>query len=160
MVLRIASIFAAVMGLLWLLRRTDVYTHSLGLRINNPGNIKFNEANDWVGQIGEEGGFVWFDTPEHGIRAMGILLESYDKIGVDTIREVIERYAPPEDNNPTEVYVENVSRWVGQGPDYPLWVGRTSREEMELKLVKAIIRQEQGIQPYSDEFIQGALQLA
>jgi len=45
-----------------------------------------------------------------------ILVNYKKKHGVDTIREVIARWAPPSEND-TESYVEHVANQVGFGPD-------------------------------------------
>ncbi|MFU2316820.1 hypothetical protein [Rahnella sp. PCH160] len=52
-----------------------------GLRNNNPGNIEASDANPWEGQIGSDGRFAKFETPEHGIRALGKNLLSYQRQG-------------------------------------------------------------------------------
>ena len=38
-------------------------------RNQNPGNVLYNKANDWVGQIGKAGPFCVFNDPETGRRA-------------------------------------------------------------------------------------------
>lgn len=51
----------------------------VGIRNNNPGNIKWSAANNWDGQIGQDSqGFVIFSSMLYGIRAMFVLLQSYD----------------------------------------------------------------------------------
>lgn len=63
----------------------------LGVRNNNPGNIKWNALNNWVGQMGKDSqGHIIFDTIENGIRAMNITLRNYRKSGRNTIRKVIQ----------------------------------------------------------------------
>ena len=44
---------------------------------NNPANIRFNKKNNWLGQIGSDNGFCVFDTLEHGLRALIVLLRNY-----------------------------------------------------------------------------------
>jgi hypothetical protein len=82
---------------------------SLGLRNRNPGNIR-PSASPWNGTIGENKGFVVFDTMENGIRALGKqLLRYYDSYKgadgspIDTVDEAIDRWAPPSEND-TEAY--------------------------------------------------------
>lgn len=49
-----------------------------GVRNNNPGNIKYNPANDWDGQTGSDAdGFAIFSDPTYGLRAMFLTLQSY-----------------------------------------------------------------------------------
>lgn len=73
---------------------TDVVDGTRGIRNNNPGNIEFNDNNSWQGQTGSDGRFAKFETPEHGIRALGRNLLSYGKQGYDTPAEIIGRWAP------------------------------------------------------------------
>lgn len=93
-----------------------------GLRNNNPGNIEFSKENNWVGQIGSDGRFVQFETPEHGIRALGKNLLSYSRQGYVTPEQIITRWAPPGkiDKNDTEAYIKFVSEYIGVDRDVPL----------------------------------------
>lgn len=67
-----------------------------GIRNRNPGNIKFSTGNNWLGQMGKDGaGFVVFDTPEHGLRAMAKLLRTYMMTyGLNTISAISRRWSP------------------------------------------------------------------
>ena len=66
---------------------------------NNIFNIRANGAK-WVGQIGANKGFAEFDTQEHAIRAWLVLMRTYrKKYGLTTIRGIINRFAPPTENN-------------------------------------------------------------
>ncbi|MDR8284944.1 hypothetical protein FPK77_25135, partial [Acinetobacter baumannii] len=56
-----------------------------GIRNNNPGNLEASSSNPWVGQTGSDGRFAKFETPEHGIRALGRNLISYQRQGIDTV---------------------------------------------------------------------------
>lgn len=54
----------------------------LGIRNNNPGNIKWSSANDWVGQTGQDAnGFAIFSDPVYGLRAMFMVLQAYSNEG-------------------------------------------------------------------------------
>ena len=57
--------------------------------------------------------FVVFDTPEAGIR--GIMRDARSKIknSKGNLKEMIYRYAPPSDNNPTDKYYNFVKQYVG-----------------------------------------------
>ncbi|HEK2062937.1 TPA: hypothetical protein SMS29_000228 [Proteus mirabilis] len=90
-----------------------------GVRNNNPGNIRLS-SNKWVGQTGDDGAFAKFATPEHGIRALGKNLLSYARQGFVTPEQIINRWAPPEDNNDTQAYIEYVSDYLGVAPNQPL----------------------------------------
>lgn len=82
-----------------------------GVRNNNPGNIR-KSKDVWVGQTGNDGSFVTFATPAHGIRATGRNLLSYARQGYVTPEQIITRWAPPEDNNDTEGYIKFVSEYL------------------------------------------------
>ena len=92
-------------------------TSIIGQRINNPYNIR--QANQgFVGESGEEGGFVSFDDPMYGVRAADRVLSTYDRdYGINSIRGLLNRYAPPEDDNDTESYISYVSNKLGVDPD-------------------------------------------
>lgn len=82
-----------------------------GVRNNNPGNIR-KSKDVWVGQTGNDGAFVTFATPAHGIRAAGRNLLSYARQGYVTPEQIITRWAPPEDDNDTEGYIKFVSEYL------------------------------------------------
>lgn len=79
----------------------------LGIRNNNPLNIRFSPMNVWKGQTGCNKGFCTFDTMEHGYRAALVLLLNYVKRGYDTISEIVSRWAPESENN-TQAYINRV----------------------------------------------------
>lgn len=119
-----------------------------GIRNNNPGNLEFSKTNPWVGQTGDDGRFAKFETPEHGIRALGRNLLSYQRQGIDTVNDIINRWAPPDDNNNTSAYIEAVCAQLGVTPDQPL---DASNPDTLKALCAAIIHHENGSQPYSDQ---------
>lgn len=140
-----------------------LYVKARGLRNNNPGNIRFNPANDWVGQVGsDEQGYAKFDKPENGIRAMGILLGNYyTRHGLGDVRSIITRWAPPSDDNPTASYIDHVVDLLNKGRTVKITQNTPIHVPSRLlDLTKAIIRHENGVNPYSDEFISDALALA
>jgi hypothetical protein len=124
---------------------------SRGYRNCNPGNIDFNSANKWQGQLGIEQGvpkprFARFASHEFGIRALTALLVNYqDKYACDTVRKVINRWAPPVEND-TGAYVNAVAKAVGVGPDEHI---NLHRFPVMLPLVTAIITHELGGNPYA-----------
>lgn len=143
----------------------DKVMRSRGYRNKNPGNIDYNANNNWLGQVGIEpaplnGGkprFAVFDSHEHGIRALHVLLQSYQrKHGLRTIAGIINRWAPPNENVTTS-YVSFVAQRVGVTADTPINV-------MEYKiarpLVEAIIRKELGGNPYAPSVIDEGLRRA
>ncbi len=121
-----------------------------GIRNNNPGNLEASWAFTWQGQNGTDGRFATFASPEHGIRALGVNLLAYQRRGLDTISKIISRWAPPQDNNNTTAYIQNVSQALGVTPTTRLDV---ASPDVLTALSKAIIHQENGNVPFSDETI-------
>ena len=86
---------------------------------NNIFNIRANGAK-WVGQTGANKGFAEFDTQEHAIRAWLVLMRTYRrKHGLTTIRDIINRFAPPTENN-TEKYVRYCCTVTLKGSTEPI----------------------------------------
>ena len=119
-----------------------------GIRNNNPGNLEHSKTNPWVGQTGDDGRFAKFETPEHGIRALGRNLLSYQRQGIDTVSDIINRWAPPSDNNNTDAYIQAVCAQLGVTADQQL---DASNPDTLKALCAAIIQHENGSQPYSDQ---------
>lgn len=86
---------------------------SFFVKNNNPLNIRFNPANKWTGQTGQDSkGFVVFSNPVYSVRAVFKLLNTYATKGVTTLEQIISRYAPPNEND-TENYIKFVSTQLG-----------------------------------------------
>jgi len=117
-------------------------TIARGLRNNNPGNIRHNPQNDWLGKTGvDDKGFVIFDKPENGIRAIARTLDSYARRGIDTVSEIISTWAPSVENN-TSSYIAHAAKKLGRGAG-----DRVSRSDYA-ELIEVIIQHENGQQPY------------
>ena len=88
----------------------------IGQRINNPFNIR--QANqDFLGETGEESGFVSFESSPFGVRAADKVLTTYGRdYGINTIRGLINRFAPPSEND-TRGYINYISSQLGIDPD-------------------------------------------
>lgn len=122
-----------------------------GLRLNNPGNIR--PGAGFYGEVGDDGGYAEFDSDEAGIRAIQRLLRTYgSKHGINTLRGLANRYAPPSDNNPTGNYIDFLSQQTGIDPDEPI-----NLSERGAEIIPAIIGFEQGQQPFSQEMINRAI---
>lgn len=87
-----------------------------GAIFHNPLNIRYtaNSAkNPWKGQTGfwegTHGKFVKFDTDENGFRAAAYLLRKYAKEGVNTLAGIINKWAPPNEND-TSKYLAFVTK--------------------------------------------------
>lgn len=122
-----------------------------GIRNNNPGNV-MRGSQAWEGEVqGNDPRYSSFTTPEAGIRAMAKTLINYqDKHGINTVEGVISRWAPASDNNNTAAYVATVAKEIGTKPDAVLDLHDTVTLN---KLTRAIIRVENGKQPYTDDQI-------
>lgn len=125
-----------------------------GERNNNPGNIVKSDIF-WRGEIaGDDKRFESFASPDEGIRAIGVIMQNYQrKYGLNTVRGLINRYAPPVEND-TNSYVNAVAGSLGVSPDASL---NLSDPAILLPLVKAIIKHENGRVIYADAQITSAL---
>ncbi len=129
-----------------------------GIRNNNPGNIRWGENWQGLKKDGkkQDASFCVFTSPIYGIRALAKVLINYKKLyGLKTIRSIISRYAPPNENQ-TQAYIQSVSKQIGRYPDEPIDV---EERGILTVFIKAIIRIENGIQPYSNETIQKGIDL-
>lgn len=126
-----------------------------GIRNNNPGNIRRGEP--WQGLAPEQTDpdFCVFESPEYGIRAMARVLINYrKKHGIHTLQGIVTRWAPPEEND-TAAYVRHVAEACGV---HPLAIVKV--EDLLPELVPAIIRHENGVQPYDRETLARGIALA
>lgn len=126
-----------------------------GIRNNNPGNLR-KSGEKWQGEVdGSDPAFKTFSTPAYGIRAIAKLLLNYEaRYGLNTVSGLINRWAPPNEND-TSAYAKFVSSRVGVDPFATLSV-----VDHLPALVAAIIEQENGQQPYSPAQIAEGCQLA
>jgi len=126
-----------------------------GIRNNNAGNIRHGAK--WQGLAAEQtdSAFCTFTDPVYGIRAMGkILLNYQSRYGINTVRGIIDRWAPPVEND-TEAYIEHVADDLRVGIDEPIVIA-----DNLVGLIKAIIYHENGINPYADSLIMEGARLA
>jgi hypothetical protein len=65
----------------------------LGLRNNNPGNVRPLYYETWQGQIGTNQGFAVFENMAYGIRAMAKDIKGDIQEGTNTIRKIITEYS-------------------------------------------------------------------
>ena len=145
----------------------------IGVRLNNPGNLLW--GSPWEGLVPREQSryyksgtaqqqrFCQFKDAASGIRAIARTLITYadkrvaaDGSAIDTVREVIHRWAPPNEND-TGAYVRAVARHLGLEPgevidvkDYDTMKG----------LVVGIIAHENAGYAYPDAVIEEGLRRA
>jgi len=126
-----------------------------GLRNNNGGNIRGGPV-PWKGEVGRDPvDFVIFSSAHYGLRALAKLLITYRlKYVLDCVEEIIGRWAPTSEND-TRAYVNAVAREVGVSPTETINV--VTDPAMLGRLVAAIVRHENGQQPYSTEQINAAV---
>lgn len=111
----------------------------LGIRQNNPGALR-----RWPGAAQAPNGFAVFRTPMEGLVAMRDNLLSYSQKGLDTIAGIINRWAPPNENN-TKAYIEHMARSLGVGPNAKL---NMQDPETLAALMRGITMMENGKNPY------------
>lgn len=114
-----------------------------GIRNRNPGNIV---VSGWTqrqdGYTGPEtqGRFATFATMAQGVAAlMRLLLVYRDQHGLKTVRGIINRWAPPVEND-TSAYVLSVCKALGVEPDEAL----PATAEVYTKLARSIVAHENG----------------
>jgi len=126
---------------------------SRGIRNNNPGNIRWGD--EWQGLVPQaqrtDKSFCQFISSEYGIRAMIIILRNYQsKYGLKTITGIVKRWAPPNEND-TQAYIRSVATATATAADKP--IDLTDSRKL-FPLLQAIIKHENGSQPYGlDVFI-------
>ncbi|WP_168403827.1 hypothetical protein [Erwinia amylovora] len=118
--------------------------NSRGLRNNNAGNVRAAPNT-----VGHDGGFPVFASSRDGNAALARQLMLYGDRGNNTLNGIIHTYAPSNENN-TQAYVKAVSEMTGFNP-YDR-INLHSPETLQ-KLIPAIIKHENGSQPFSREEI-------
>lgn len=136
-----------------------------GYRLHNPLNIE-RTTTIWQGQSGTQTDtrFVSFDSPEHGIRAAARILQTYqERHGINTMRGVVERWAPPTEND-TSAYIQAVAIWADLDPDEPISL---ADYDTVRRLLRAMTRMELGKPPegtpdawYSEDVWEKGLRMA
>lgn len=132
-----------------------------GIRNNNPGNLREppSGGDDWIGERATDDDpiFEEFEAPEYGIRAIAKTITNYYvRYGMCTVRGIIGRWAPPDENN-TKAYIDHVCQRLGVGADQvidPREIG------IMPTLIAAIILYENGVQPYDEATIKAGVMMA
>lgn len=112
-----------------------------GIRNNNPLNIRI--GNVWLGEVKKptDKSFEQFISMEYGIRAGFVILRRYiRRYGIDTIAEIVSRWAPSSENN-TKAYISAVANRTLLDPDLPI---RFEDKEVMCSIVSAMIEVECG----------------
>lgn len=124
-----------------------------GLRNCNPGNIRIND-DKFQGEIvpSQDSEFKQFRNMAYGYRAIfKILTTYYNNYKLQTIRQIISRWAPANENH-TEAYIDTVADRAGISPDDPIY---PENREIMIRIVAAISYVENGIEADMADVIKG-----
>ncbi len=116
-----------------------------GIRLNNPGNIDRTEIA-WLGEstMQDDPRFIRFNEPVFGLRALMKILYNYqEKDDIEHLRGMINRWAPPNENQ-TNAYLNDVCARCSASPDESYDV---SNKYNLMNLAKAIVHHENGAPP-------------
>lgn len=123
---------------------------SRGYRNHNPLNIRYNQHNDWVGQLGTDGEYAIFDMLSHGVRAATLLLRTYQtKYNLYTITKMVKRWAPHVEN-PTDEYIVFVKNYLKE-QGYSESIINFNNPDLVFTFVLAMAYFENGRKPDYDE---------
>ena len=119
----------------------------ISVRNNNPGNLRADGIS-WRGlcqsgdiRADQDPDYCVFTAPVLGFRALAIDLRTkWSKDGLRSIRAIITKYSPPEENN-TASYITAVSQMTGIAPDAALDLDSPAQLS---SLARAIAVQESG----------------
>ena len=98
----------------------DHFNVPRGIRNNNPLNLRV--GNNWKGEVSQPTDltFEQFTEMKWGVRAAFIVLRNYIKRHkLNTVRKIISRWAPANENN-TQVYIKTVCERANLKPDEPI----------------------------------------
>ena len=126
---------------------------SRGYRNCNAGNIRIN-SDKFLGEIIPSGDkeFKRFESMAYGYRAMFVILRNYKRnYSLDTIRKMIHRWAPENENN-TNSYINVVSERSGIPADDPI---DTNSKEQMTRIVAAMSFVENGVEADMSDVIAG-----
>lgn len=119
-----------------------------GYRNFNPGNIRRSNVRYRGEKDSQDPSFKQFESMAWGYRAIFILLDTYRvKHGLTTLQSMLNRYAPPEENDTTE-YVNFVSAKTRIAD---IATVDTRSEKQMIPIVAAIARMENGTDPDMDD---------
>lgn len=119
-----------------------------GIRNNNPGNLRAAPN-----AVGNDGSFPIFSSANDGLAAMSRQLQLYGGRGNNTPYGIIHTYAPSSENN-TQAYINAVTKDTGFGTHDKL---NLSDPAVLKRLMTAMIRHENGSQPYSEADIDSGI---
>jgi len=125
---------------------------SRGLRNCNPGNIRISNIKFKGEVISNDKSFKQFKSIAYGYRAMmKIIKYYYNHYNLKTLEEIIDRWAPPTENN-TSAYVLVVQRETGIQKDSEVYVDDKSTLT---SVVAAMSLVENGVKADINEVLKG-----
>lgn len=135
-----------------------VLANTRGYRNRNPGNVEDN-GQPWQGLDNprNDGRFMRFQkysdsNPDYyGLRVIARLLTSYSREGIDTVAEEVGRYSETD----VSAYIENIAKELGVSQDGHIDFADAT---VQLHTIRAIVKQENGMNLYSDSQIMEAIQ--
>lgn len=87
------------------------------IRNNNPGDLEYGPFAQKTGATGSDGRFAIYPDMATGCYALARLLLAYqDEHGIQTVRQIVNRFAPGTENN-TAAYISFFDGVLGCGPD-------------------------------------------
>ena len=125
-----------------------------GIRNNNPLNLRV--GNNWKGEVSQptDHTFEQFTEMKWGVRAAFIVLRNYIvRHKCNTIRKIISRWAPANENN-TQAYIATVSQRANIKPDEVINVDNTCQM---IALLLAMCYVENGQEISLDDVVEGWL---
>ena len=124
-----------------------------GMRNNNLLNIRIS-TDKFQGEVqpSQDKDFKQFETAAYGYRAAFKVLRTYiNNYKCDTIRKIISRFAPANENH-TENYIRVVSERSGIPADDPVYA---DNREMMVRIVAAMSFVENGREAVMSDVIRG-----
>ncbi|MGZ9893017.1 LPD5 domain-containing protein [Bordetella bronchiseptica] len=127
-----------------------------GIRNNNPGRIRKGQGGE--GEIeGNDPRLASFESPESGIRELALhLLADQRQHGEDTVEGIVRRRANSAEID-VEAYTGEVARTLNVKGNQQIDLANL---ETLKQLTAAIVRQENGVQPYTAEQLDGGVRAA
>ena len=125
-----------------------------GIRNNNPLNLRV--GNNWKGEVANpsDHAFEQFTEMKWGVRAAFVVLRNYiQRHKCNTIRKIISRWAPANENN-TQAYIATVSQRANIKPDEVINVDNTCQM---IALLLAMCYVENGQEISLDDVVDGWL---
>jgi hypothetical protein len=126
------------------------YGEPRGIRNNNPLNLEYRQGQ---GAVSSDGRFGVYANMEGGVAAASRQLLLYqDRDHLNTLKSIINKWAPASDNNDTAGYVKQVSGMLNIDPDQQIDL---HDQNMMAALVIAMAKRETGKKLAPDVVLRG-----